>query len=39
MHHLNLFVRMTIFYLVIASVIWVAYTQSGFTAAFAAGRG
>jgi hypothetical protein len=27
MHHLNLFVRLTIYYLVISSVIWFAYSQ------------
>jgi hypothetical protein len=27
MHHLNLFVRLTIYYLVIAAVIWVIYSQ------------
>ena len=27
MHHLNLFTRLTIYYLVIALVMWVAYSQ------------
>lgn len=27
MHHLNLFVRLTVYYLVIALVIWIAYSQ------------
>ena len=27
MHHLKLFVRLTIFYIVISAAIWVTYTQ------------